>query len=96
MPTDATHPADRFRALRVPGTPLLSPNPRDAGSARLLASPGFAALATTSSGYAGRLGRWDGQGQPGRGAGACRRDRGDLAYHGCAARDSTPNARIRA
>ena len=37
------------------------PNPWDAGSAKLLASLGFAALATTSSGFAGTLGRLDGQ-----------------------------------
>jgi 2-methylisocitrate lyase-like PEP mutase family enzyme len=35
------------------------PNPWDAGSARLLASLGFEALATTSSGYAATLGRID-------------------------------------
>ena len=52
--------ADRFRALHVPGTPLLIPNPWDAGSARVLASLGFAALATTSSGFAATLGRLDG------------------------------------
>ena len=36
------------------------PNPWDAGSARLLASLGFEAMATTSSGFAGTLGRLDG------------------------------------
>jgi 2-methylisocitrate lyase-like PEP mutase family enzyme len=36
------------------------PNPWDVGSARLLASLGFEALATTSSGSAGTLGRLDG------------------------------------
>jgi 2-methylisocitrate lyase-like PEP mutase family enzyme len=36
------------------------PNPWDVGSARLLAHLGFAALATTSSGFAGTLGRLDG------------------------------------
>ena len=36
------------------------PNPWDAGSARLLASLGFEALATTSSGFAMTLGRHDG------------------------------------
>jgi 2-methylisocitrate lyase-like PEP mutase family enzyme len=36
------------------------PNPWDAGSARLLASMGFQALATTSSGYAATLGQPDG------------------------------------
>jgi 2-methylisocitrate lyase-like PEP mutase family enzyme len=35
------------------------PNPWDAGFARLLASLGFEALATTSSGHAGTLGRLD-------------------------------------
>jgi 2-methylisocitrate lyase-like PEP mutase family enzyme len=49
-----------FRALHVPGRPLLMPNPWDAGTAKLLASLGFAALATTSSGYAATLGRPDG------------------------------------
>jgi 2-methylisocitrate lyase-like PEP mutase family enzyme len=38
------------------------PNPWDAGSARLLASLGFAALATTSAGLAFSLGRRDGEG----------------------------------
>ena len=36
------------------------PNPWDPGSARLLASLGFEALATTSSGFAATLGRLDG------------------------------------
>jgi 2-methylisocitrate lyase-like PEP mutase family enzyme len=60
VPSDLTHPADRFRALHVPGDPLLMPNPWDLGSAKLLAHLGFAALATTSSGFAGTLGRPDG------------------------------------
>jgi 2-methylisocitrate lyase-like PEP mutase family enzyme len=51
---------DRFRALHVPGDPLLLPNPWDAGSARVLASLGFQALATTSGGFAATLGRFDG------------------------------------
>jgi 2-methylisocitrate lyase-like PEP mutase family enzyme len=51
--------AERFRELHRPGDPLLMPNPWDAGSARLLASLGFEALATTSSGYAATLGRLD-------------------------------------
>jgi 2-methylisocitrate lyase-like PEP mutase family enzyme len=49
-----------FRALHVPGRPLLMPNPWDAGSARLLAGLGFEALATTSSGHAATLGLLDG------------------------------------
>jgi 2-methylisocitrate lyase-like PEP mutase family enzyme len=52
--------AGRFLALHRPGQPLLLPNPWDIGSARLLASMNFAALATTSSGYAATLGRQDG------------------------------------
>ena len=61
-----TSPADRaatradFRALHVPGTPLVMPNAWDAGSAKLFASLGFAAIATTSSGFAATLGRADG------------------------------------
>ena len=40
--------------------PLLMPNPWDIGSARLLESLGFLALATTSGGFAASLGRPDG------------------------------------
>lgn len=50
-----------FLDLHRPGDPLLMPNPWDAGSAKLLASLGFQALATTSSGFAATLGRLDGQ-----------------------------------
>ncbi len=53
--------AERFLALHRPGVPLLLPNAWDAGSAKLLASLGFEALATTSSGFAATLGRHDGQ-----------------------------------
>jgi 2-methylisocitrate lyase-like PEP mutase family enzyme len=52
--------AARFLALHRPGQPLLLPNPWDVGSARVLASLGFQALATTSSGFAATLGRLDG------------------------------------
>jgi 2-methylisocitrate lyase-like PEP mutase family enzyme len=52
--------ARAFRALHQGPGPLLLPNPWDAGSARLLASLGFAALATTSGGFAATLGRLDG------------------------------------
>jgi 2-methylisocitrate lyase-like PEP mutase family enzyme len=58
-----TTPADKaryFLSLHRPGEPLLLPNPWDLGSARLLASLGFEALATTSSGFAATLGRNDG------------------------------------
>jgi 2-methylisocitrate lyase-like PEP mutase family enzyme len=52
--------ADSFLALHRRDRPLLMPNPWDAGSAKLLASLGFEALATTSSGFAATLGRLDG------------------------------------
>jgi len=55
-----TDSARRFLALHTRARPLLLPNPWDAGSARLLASLGFEALATTSSGFAATLGRLDG------------------------------------
>jgi 2-methylisocitrate lyase-like PEP mutase family enzyme len=56
-----TGPALReaFRALHDSGTFVL-PNPWDAGSARLLATMGFPAVATTSAGLAWTLGRLDG------------------------------------
>ena len=41
--------AQRFLALHRPGQPLLMPNPWDLGSARLLASLGFEALATITA-----------------------------------------------
>ncbi len=52
--------AERFEALHKGPEPLLIPNPWDAGSAKLLASLGFEALATTSGGSAATLGRLDG------------------------------------
>ncbi len=52
--------ARHFLALHHGDAPLLMPNPWDAGSARILASLGFEALATTSSGFAATLGRLDG------------------------------------
>jgi 2-methylisocitrate lyase-like PEP mutase family enzyme len=48
-----------FLQLHHGPRPLLLPNPWDAGSAKLLASLGFTALATTSSGFAATLGRKD-------------------------------------
>ena len=44
--------AARFRALHYQKEAFILPNPWDAGSARLLAHAGFAALATTSMGRA--------------------------------------------
>jgi len=52
--------ARRFLALHHEQRPLLLPNPWDRGSAKLLASLGFQALATTSSGSAATLGKLDG------------------------------------
>jgi 2-methylisocitrate lyase-like PEP mutase family enzyme len=54
-------PAERFRALHAGPAALLLPNPWDAGSARILASLGFQALATSSGACAGVLGRRDGR-----------------------------------
>jgi 2-methylisocitrate lyase-like PEP mutase family enzyme len=49
---------ERFAALHTAGCFVL-PNAWDAGSARILASLGFPAVATTSSGHAHSLGRLD-------------------------------------
>lgn len=57
-PTQAEK-AQKFRALHQ--APFLIPNPWDAGSARVLAGMGFQALATSSGGFAGTLGRRDGR-----------------------------------
>lgn len=51
----------RFRALHARPGLFVMPNPWDMGSARLLASAGFEALATTSAGFAWTLGRPDQQ-----------------------------------
>ena len=48
----------RFRELHVDGI-FVMPNPWDVGSAKLLASMGFQALATTSAGLAWSLGKLD-------------------------------------
>jgi 2-methylisocitrate lyase-like PEP mutase family enzyme len=53
--------AAAFRALHERPQIFIIPNPWDVGSARLLEAMGFAALATTSSGFASTLGRSDGQ-----------------------------------
>lgn len=49
-----------FRALHVPGEPLLMPNAWDAGSARILTGLGFKAIASTSAGAAFAWGRSEG------------------------------------
>lgn len=59
--TDRLAKVDRLLALQRPGEPLLIPNPWDAGTARQLETLGYQALATTSSGHAGTLGRRDGR-----------------------------------
>ena len=67
------HQGRRVRALHQRGCFVL-PNPWDVGSARVLQHLGFAALASTSSGYAWATGRpdyvvvtgtrrWSGEGQ---------------------------------
>lgn len=52
--------AAAFQALHERPGAFIIPNPWDAGTARLLASLGFEALATTSLGVANMLGRSDG------------------------------------
>jgi 2-methylisocitrate lyase-like PEP mutase family enzyme len=52
--------AAHFLSLHRAGQPLLMPNAWDVGSAVLLASLGFEALATTSGGFAASKGRLDG------------------------------------
>ncbi|WDY56944.1 isocitrate lyase/PEP mutase family protein [Pseudomonas sp. PSKL.D1] len=51
--------AEAFKALHERDGAFVIPNPWDAGSAKLLASLGFEALATTSAGLAFSLGRPD-------------------------------------
>ncbi|MBY5785220.1 isocitrate lyase/phosphoenolpyruvate mutase family protein [Rhizobium leguminosarum] len=50
---------ERLKALHQGDSAFVIPNPWDAGSARLLASLGFEALATTSAGYAFSKGKLD-------------------------------------
>jgi 2-methylisocitrate lyase-like PEP mutase family enzyme len=57
---DQANRVERFRALHEGEGLFLIPNPWDQGSAKLLASLGFEALATTSGGSAATLGRLDG------------------------------------
>jgi len=49
----------RFRAFHAREQLFVMPNPWDVGSARLLESAGFEALATTSAGFAWSLGKLD-------------------------------------
>lgn len=52
---------ERFKVLHQGPGAFIIPNPWDAGSARLLESLGFSALATTSAGFAFTLAQSDGQ-----------------------------------
>ena len=54
--------AEAFKALHERDGAFVIPNPWDAGSAKLLASLGFEALATTSAGLAFSLGQPDAEG----------------------------------
>lgn len=60
MTVSQNRKAETFRALHARSGAFVIPNPWDAGSARILASMGFEALATTSAGLAFTLGRADG------------------------------------
>ena len=52
MTTRETHPGAAFRALHARAGAFVIPNPWDRGTACILASAGFEALATTSAGFA--------------------------------------------
>jgi 2-methylisocitrate lyase-like PEP mutase family enzyme len=58
MPSQAEK-ATAFRALHERDRAFIIPNPWDVGTARILASLGFEALATTSAGYAFSMGQRD-------------------------------------
>lgn len=59
QPTQADK-GDRFRALHAGPDSFIIANAFDAGTARILTGMGFDALATSSGGFAGTLGRRDG------------------------------------
>jgi len=61
MTVPQTEKAVRFRALHDGPSAFIIPNPWDVGSARILASLGFQALATSSAASASALGRRDGE-----------------------------------
>lgn len=61
MSATAAEKRARFGELHARDGIFVMPNPWDAGSAKLLASAGAEALATTSAGFAWTLGRLDGQ-----------------------------------
>ncbi|MCF6233988.1 MAG: isocitrate lyase/phosphoenolpyruvate mutase family protein [Rhodobacteraceae bacterium] len=57
-----TEKYESFKALHHGDAPFVIPNPWDAGTARILTSMGFKALATTSAGYAFAAGKRDSEG----------------------------------
>ncbi|CAI8941508.1 isocitrate lyase/PEP mutase family protein [Pseudomonas sp. IT-P260] len=57
---EQTRKAQAFKALHEGAGIFVIPNPWDAGSAKMLASLGYQALATTSAGYAFSQGKADG------------------------------------
>jgi len=61
MGSKAVSQGERFRKLHHDAKAFIMPNPWDVGTARLLASMGFKALATTSAGMAFALGRPEGR-----------------------------------
>jgi 2-methylisocitrate lyase-like PEP mutase family enzyme len=79
MSTSVDDRRSRFRALHAREQLFVMPNPWDVGSARLLASCGFEALATTSAGFAWALGKLDQQ-----------VSRDELVAHVAALADATP------
>lgn len=62
MDADQVRRALMFKSLHERDSAFVIPNPWDAGSAKLLASMGFEALASTSAGLAFALGRADAEG----------------------------------
>ena len=60
-PSTQAEKAERFHALHRGAEPFILGNAFDVGSARILAGLGFEALATTSGGFAGTVGRCDGE-----------------------------------
>lgn len=64
QPATQTDRANAFRAMHDRSEILLLPNAWDAGSARLFAQRGFAAIGTTSGGLAWSLGYADGEQAP--------------------------------
>ena len=63
---------ESFRALHARDGAFIIPNPWDIGTARILASMGFEALATTSAGLAFSLGLADGRVTPAQALAHCR------------------------